>query len=230
MSTEYEDTPAGEEKTGEAGGELQDVEIAELEQINDLSDKATVDDSASMEEREDALTALKQLVLKFGLEEHHDPALYAKYEGYVRYLEELYQQQDEQNKHTFIEYIRGITGMVVQNIVDLMESNGGQSNPMEEAKQPAPWDQLGLSQDEWERTREEGARHGEELEIPPEEDNDEEEKREVAKAKGQQVVAPKWKRIRGRLRKVSPAPAGYDLGESDSDTSDSDSVDARKTR
>ena len=65
--SEYEeyDTPSGDDKkTAEAGDDpLEDLEIQELEQINDLSDKATINDSASIEERLDAIDALKQLVL-----------------------------------------------------------------------------------------------------------------------------------------------------------------------
>ena len=147
---EYEyPTPAGDEKTAEAGEDpLQEVEMQELEAITDLEDKATIDDRASMDERQSALEALDRLLLKIRLEEHHDPTRIATFKKWIHFLQELYQHQDEESKHKFIEYTENVREMIVDNLADLLQSNGGQSNQIEEAKQATPWEQLGLSQAE----------------------------------------------------------------------------------
>ena len=150
------DTPEGDEKTEEAGGVLQEVEIGELKAITDLEDKATINDSASMEERLEAIEALKHLVLKIQMEEHHDSKATEKYERWILYLTKLYQDTAEQSKHQFIQMTESIREALVENLKQLMESNGGQPNQVEEAKQPTPWEQLGLSQAEYDGRREEG--------------------------------------------------------------------------
>ena len=128
MSGDEYETPAGEEKTDEAGV-LDDVEIAELERINELQATATIDDSASMDDRLSAVEACQSLLLLYEMEEHRDPAKLRIYEGTVNYLKELYQEQDDQNKHKFALFAQNLSEMLVENIIRLMESNGGQSHP-----------------------------------------------------------------------------------------------------
>ena len=184
---EYEeyDTPSDDAKTGEAGDDpLQEVEIEELERINDLEDKATIDDKASFEERTTALLALDSLLLLLEGERQHSPVEIQSFEQTIEFLHQISNETEDRHKDEFIEGLTNLKVTMIEELKRLIEGRG-QANPLEEIRQTPVWEQLGFSRERWERMQEDGARQGDELEIPSDDDQNEEEKREVAKAKAQ---------------------------------------------
>ena len=190
-----EETPSGEEsKTPEAEHAAEgvyegddvigDVEIGELERINTLEEQATVDENSSPSERVEAVEALVRLLLLYEQEVYADKKVVKEIEGSIRYLEQLNVEKDVyvENNAIFLASVESTREKILSNLLNLMEGNGGHANQVEEAKQPAQWEQLGISQDDYARRQEEDARRGAERVVPDAPDQYEEEKRAADQA------------------------------------------------